>query len=247
MGRSAAVARPAPIYRNQLLGSLAPQDLALIGPKLEFKEFGLRHNIEEPNRPIRHVYFMERGFASLVANGIGANREVEVGLIGREGVTGTPLLHGSDRSPHRTYTQAAGAAYRMSAPNFIAMAAENSAFRSLMLKFAHVLMVQTAQTALANGRATLEERLARWILMAQDRINGDALSLTHEFLSIMLGVRRSGVTVALSALESRGLVTTARGTVVVADRKSLEEVAGRSYGATEAEYRRLIGATSRAG
>jgi CRP-like cAMP-binding protein len=114
--------------------------------------------------------------------------------IGREGVTGTPLLHGSDRSPHRTYTQAAGAANRMSAANFVAMAAENSAFRSMMLKFAHVLMVQTAQTALANGRATLEERLARWILMAQDRINGE-LSLTHEFLSIMLGVRRSGVTV----------------------------------------------------
>jgi CRP-like cAMP-binding protein len=234
------MAAPPTRFRNQLLLMLAPRDLALVAPKLNYRTLALRHRIEDANRPIRRVYFVESGFASTVADG-GGDSHVEVGLTGREGVTGTALLLGSDRSPHATYTQLAGAAYCMEAADFRALASENAAFSTLMLKFAHVLMVQTAQTALSNGRAKLEERLARWILMAQDRINGDAVPLTHEFLSIMLGVRRAGVTVALKALGSRGLVSSKRGHVTVVDREGLVKLAGRSYGVPEKEYRRLFG------
>lgn len=236
------MAAPPAKFRNRLLLMLAPRDLALVAPKLEYRTLALRHPIEDANRPIRRVYFIESGFASTVADGGG--RHIEVGLIGREGATGTAILLGSDRSPHATYTQLAGAAYCMDAANFHALAATNAAFTGLILKFAHVLMVQTAQTALSNGRARLEERLARWILMAQDRINGDVVPLTHEFLSIMLGVRRAGVTVALNALGSRGLVASKRGNVIVIDRGGLVKVAGGSYGVPEKEYRRLFGAPS---
>ena len=227
-------------YRNQLLALLSPQDLALLAPHLEHKEFAVRYIIEEPGRAIRHVYFVERGFASMVANGI-SGREVEVGLIGREGMTGTAVVLGSDRSPHATYIQLAGGGYRLTAAALRTTMAASNSLRGLLLNYAHILMVQTAQTALANGRAKLEERLARWILMGRDRINGDALHLTHEFLSIMLGVRRAGVTEALHILEGRGLIGADRGNVHVVDRKGLEKVAGGTYGVPEAEYRRLIG------
>jgi CRP-like cAMP-binding protein len=240
------MAAPTTNFRNQLLTSLSRRDLALVAPKLEHRTMALRHRIEEANLPIRRVYFIESGFASTVADG-GGGRDVEVGLTGREGATGTAILLGSDRSPHATYTQLAGAAYCLGATDFRALTAGNVRFRDLMLKFAHVLLVQTAQTALSNGRAKIEERLARWILMAQDRINGDGVPLTHEFLSIMLGVRRAGVTVALNALGSRGLVASRRGNVIVIDRDGLVKAAGRSYGVPEKEYRRLLGIKPPAG
>jgi len=231
---------PAPIYRNQLLSALSAGDLALLEPDLELKEFPLRQVFEEPNRPIKHAYFIERGFASVVANGKG-DRRVEVGLIGREGVSGMAVLMGNDRSPHAAYAQHAGAGHRITSSALRAGMEKSAALRGLLLNFAHVFMVQTAQTALANGRAKLEERLARWLLMGHDRINGDDLPLTHEFLAVMLGVRRAGVTIALHILEARGTIKRKRGQIHVADRARLERIAGDSYGVPEAEYRRLIG------
>lgn len=178
--------------------------------------------------------------ASVVAKGMGDQR-VEVGLIGREGISGMAVIMGGDRSPHATNVQLAGAGHRIGASALRDGMRTSATLRGLLLSFAHVFMVQTAQTALANGRATLEERLARWLLMGHDRINGDQLPLTHEFLSVMLGVRRAGVTVALHALESRGLIQTKREQILVADRAGLERIARDSYGVPEAEYRRLIG------
>ena len=102
-------------------------------------------------------------------------------------------------------------------------------------------MIQTAHTVLAQGRAKLEERLARWLLMSHDRAEGDELPLTHEFLALMLGVRRAGVTMATHLLEGRGVIRATRGQLMVVDRKGLEEIAGGTYGVPEAEYRRLIG------
>src|SRR5215207_9787454 len=102
-------------------------------------------------------------------------------------------------------------------------------------------MIQVGQTALANGCHTLEQRLARWLLMCHDRVDGDEVFTTHEFLSLMLGVRRAGVTDALKILEERGLISTKRGRVTVLDRMGLDGVAGDSYGVCEAEYARLIG------
>ena len=235
--RPLSSARP---YRNRLLSAMSADDLALLAPHLEPKEFSLRQVFEEPNRPIKHAYFIERGFASVVAVGKG-DRRVEVGLIGCEGVSGMPIVMGNDRSPHSTYAQLAGASYRIAAGMLRDLMQKSATLRGLLLKFAHVFMVQTGQTALANGRAKLEDRLARWLLMSHDRVEGDHIPLTHEFLSVMLGVRRPGVTVALNLLERRALLRTMRGQIQLMDRAGLEKIAANSYGVPEAEYRRLIG------
>jgi CRP-like cAMP-binding protein len=115
------------------------------------------------------------------------------------------------------------------------------ALKALLLRWVHVSMIQTAQSALANGRYTIQERLARWLLMCHDRMDGDDLPLTHEFLSLMLGVRRSGVTEALHVLEGVDIVKAGRGTIRVLNRERLEEIAGGCYGLPEAEYNKLIG------
>lgn len=227
-------------YLNRLLSALSPGDHALLAPDLEFREFALRQAFEVPNRPIKDIYFFEHGIASVVARGNDGN-SVEVGLIGREGVSGIAVILGGDRTPHSTYAQVKGAAYRIGAQALREKMETSASLRTLLLKFANVFMIQTAQTALANGRFKLEERLARWILMAQDRIDGDALPLTHEFLAIMLGVRRAGVTIAVNSLKKRGLIRLQRGNIAVLDRAGLERLTKGGYGAPEAEYRRLIG------
>jgi hypothetical protein len=112
--------------------------------------------------------------------------------------------------------------------------------RNVLLRYSQAFMIQTAHTALANGRAKLEERLARWLLMAHDRVNGDEVPLVHEFLALMLGVRRAGVTVALHMLEGQALIRASRGKIVVLDRQGLEEAANGLYGVPEREYERLM-------
>jgi CRP-like cAMP-binding protein len=167
--------------------------------------------------------------------------QVEAGLIGREGMSGLTIVLGDHRSPHSTYMQAAGEGQRISAVELRKAMQQSGSLHGSLLKYVQVFMTQTAHTAIANARAKLEERLARWILMADDRLDGKSLPLTHEFLSLMLGVRRAGVTEALHALEAQKLIQPARGEIVVLNRKGIERKAGASYGVPEAEYRRLIG------
>jgi hypothetical protein len=124
---------------------------------------------------------------------------------------------------------------------FSAAMRASKSLNALLLRYVQAFMVQTAHTAISNARATLDRRLARWILMGHDRVAGDSLPLTHEFLALMLGVRRAGVTETVHALASRGMIDAGRGQIVVRDRKALEKCAGKSYGVPEAEYRRLIG------
>lgn len=225
---------------NLLLAHLSPDDLVSLQPHLEPVQLPLRRQLESRNKPIQYVYFIESGFASVVANGRG-DRSVEVGLVGREGMTGIPVLMGTDRSPHDTYMQLAGSGHRMSAASLRTKLAASATLRHVLLNWAHVFMIQTGQTALANGRGKLEERLARWLLMAHDRTEGETMRLTHEFLAVMLGVRRPGVTVALSLLAAQGLVRVNRGAISIVDRAGLEELTKGGYGAPEAEFRRLFG------
>ena len=229
-----------PRSSNKLLASLADDDFDLLEPHLEFVTLGLRKNLERPNRRIDAVYFPEAGFASVVAvqsNG----KEVEVGLIGREGMTGLPIVFGNHRSPHATYIQATGTGKCMPATELRKAFQTSPSLRDSLLKFAQAFGVQTTHTAICNGQSRLDARLARWLLMAHDRIDGDTLPLTHEFLSLMLGVRRPGVTEALHALREQGLISYGRGLITVEDRKGMERRAGTAYGTPEAEYRRLIG------
>jgi CRP-like cAMP-binding protein len=196
--------------------------------------------MEQPNRRIDTVYFMDAGIASVVATQAD-ERRVEVGLIGREGMSGMAVVLGGDQSPNSTYMQVAGEGQRIPAKELRKAMAASESLRSLLLKFVQTFMVQTAQTAIANAIAHIDQRLARWILMAHDRTASDTIPLTHEFLALMLGVRRPGVTEALQNLKRRKLIDTGRNRILVRNRKGLERVARGSYGVPEKEYRRLLG------
>jgi CRP-like cAMP-binding protein len=196
--------------------------------------------MERPNRRIDAVYFMETGIASVVAVQPDETR-VEIGLIGSEGMSGSAVVLGGDQSPHSTYIQVAGEAQRIGADELRKAMQASDPLRRLLLKFVQAFMVQTAQTAIANARAHIDQRLARWILMAQDRTRDKTLPLTHEFLALMLGVRRAGVTEALQSLKRRKLIETGRNQITVLNRKGIKRTAGSSYGVPEKEYKRLIG------
>jgi CRP-like cAMP-binding protein len=223
---------------NRLLARLPPEELDVLRPHLEAVDLPVRKQLEARNKPIETIYFIEHGFASVVANGTG--RSIEVGLIGREGMTGLAVIMGSDRSPHETFMQVGGDGQGMSADMLRQVVEEYPALHRSLLRYGHAFMVQTAQTALANGRSKVEERLARWLLMASDRLDGDHVPLTHEFLSVMLGVRRPGVTLALNLLEKQGLIQAKRSTIAIVDRARLRKVSNGAYGAAEAEFNRLF-------
>jgi CRP-like cAMP-binding protein len=238
----AAISSPRkfPPPRNQLLAAMSPSDLALLQPHLRPMAMPVLTDLERPNQRIQTVYFMDAGIASVVGVQPDETR-IEVGLIGREGMTGLAVLLGGEQSPHSTYIQVAGEGQRMPAKELRKAIAASETMRSLLLKFIQVFMVQTAHTAIANARAHVDRRLARWILMAHDRTGDDTLPLTHEFLSLMLGVRRAGVTETLQSLKQLRLIDTGRSKIIVRDRKGIERLAQGCYGVPEKEYRRLIG------
>jgi CRP-like cAMP-binding protein len=175
---------------------MSVDDLALL--ESDFQTLSLERGkpLESANKKIEAAYFLEHGIASVVGGG---SREVEIGIIGCEGITGLPIIYGNHRSPHQTFIQVAGNGNRISATILRTALEKSATLRPLLLKYAQCFLIQSTQTAIANARGTIEERLARWIVMAQDRIAEKQLFLTHEFLSIMLAVRRPGVTEALQA------------------------------------------------
>jgi CRP-like cAMP-binding protein len=226
--------------RNKILAGLSAGDFALLQPDLEAVDLPVRKLLEARGRRVEQVYFFEKGLGSMVVTG-GSHHSLEVGMIGREGMTGISLLMGADRSPYEVFIQSAGHGWRISAETIGAAIEKSQTLRSQFLRHAHTVVVQMAFTALANGRYKIEERLARWLLMAHDRADGDSLTLTHEFLAVMLGVRRPGVTTTLNELAKRGMIVSHRGMVTVKDRAALEETANGGYGAPESEYERLFG------
>jgi CRP-like cAMP-binding protein len=228
------------LARNFLLSRLSPEDLDLLQPLLTTVELSFRQPLEERNRLIEHVYFPAAGIVSIVADA-GHDAQIEVGIIGYEGVSGHPVIIGDGRASNSAFAQVPGTAFRIKSADLRSAVESSASLRQLLLRFIQVFAVQAAQTALANGQSKLDERLTRWLLMAHDRLGKTELPLTHELLSIMLGVRRAGVTQALHKLEGEGLIHARRGIITILDRRGLEKIAGAIYGAPEAEYKRLIG------
>jgi CRP-like cAMP-binding protein len=213
---------------NRILSRLSRQDFALLEPHLEAVDLPVRKPLEARRKRIDQVYFIESGFASVVANGT-SKPSIEVGIIGREGMTGLAIVMGHDRAQHETYIQVAGRGLRISAAKLREADERSMTLHRAILRYAHAFLLQTTTTALANGRSKIEERAARWLLMADDRIDGDDLPLTHEFLGLMLGTHRPGVTIALQALEKAGLITTRRSHITIIDRKGLEKSSNGTY------------------
>jgi CRP-like cAMP-binding protein len=204
--------------------------------KLKFQQ-----QLERANCRIRRVYFIEAGLASVIATGAGEQRQAEICIVGREGMIGVAVVLGMERSANDTFMQVEGAGQCMSADALRLALAKSSSLAALLLRYVHASMVQMGQTALANARGKTEERLARWLLMAHDRLGTDDLHVTQEFLSIVLGVWRTGVSGAVGELEKRGLISTARRCIKICDRRGLKDAAAGLYGVPEAEFSRAFG------
>lgn len=224
--------------QNRLLNALSLDDVAQLQPHLKRMTVHLHQELFEPHKPIEQLFFPLTGFASIT--GEGAGNTVEVGMIGSEGLVGASVFLGCDQSPFNHFIQSPGEVLCIGKDELCAAADRSPAMRLLFLRFVQTLLVQTAQTAFVNASFGIEARLARWLLMCQDRIGGDSLVLTHEFLSMMLGVQRTSVTLALQTLEGNGLIRARRGRIEVRSRENLKELAHVGYGVPEAEYSRLI-------
>lgn len=186
-----------------------------------------------------YIYFPLDSMVSLVAQMAGG-AEVEVGVTGFEGVVGLPALLGVDRSPHLNMVQMPGGAVRARAAVLRDELGRGGALLQVTLRYAQSVMVMAAQTAACNALHTLAERLAKWLLMSHDRRRGDELPLTHDFLSMMLGCRRAGVTEAAVVLQAEGLIKYHRGRITVTDREGLEGFACECYPIIKAEFDRLM-------
>lgn len=213
--------------RNAILASMSQSDFRLLAPHLEPVDLPLRFPLEHRLKRIDHVYFLESGLASIVADG---DRPIEVGVIGREGMTGVSVILGKgDQVPNETFMQIGGSGHRLPVEQFSSAIAKSKTLQAVLLGYVHSFLAQATQTAMANGRGTLEQRLARWLLMINDRIDGNTVPMTHEFLGVMLGVQRTGVTVTLKELERQGAISQKRGAIEILDRDTLIEIAKPNY------------------
>jgi CRP-like cAMP-binding protein len=242
----APAAETTPTPRNRLLAALPPEALARVWPRLEPVELPLRAVLYAPEERIAHAWFPETGYVSMLAH-LEDGDAAEVGLTGREGFVGLPVLLGADRDDLEAMVQNPGTALRMDAAAFREELDRLPAFRALLLRYALVHHGQVARTAACNGRHHIDQRLARWLLMAHDRTGGDGFAMTHEFLSTMLGVRRAGVTVGLGQLQKAGHIEYGRGRMEVTDRPGLESVACECYGIARRASDALLGEASGSG
>ena len=225
--------------RNRLLRALPPEDFAALVPTLRPDTIALRRVLISANTQITTVHFVEAGIVSVTSDA--PSGRVEVGLLGYEALVGAaPVLLGDDRSPFTHFVQAAGHILTVDVSDLRAEVEQRPALRSVLHRYIQAQIIQTAQTAFANARGGTPTRLARWLLMCHDRSEGDEITVTQEFMSLMLGVERPGVTMAMKALEKDGLVAKRRGRVQIIDRERLLDLAGDGYGLAETEYARLI-------
>ena len=215
------------IGRNQLLAELPAEEIERLMPSLESVPLLTGMPIYEPNRRITHVYFPISGIVSMTSD----MREgtVEVGTVGREGMTGLPLVLRANTMPTRAFVQVPGHSYRMGDEDLFAAMSDSPRFGRLLMRYALALFDQAAQHAACNRLHALEERCARWLLMTHDRVDGDVLPLKQQFLAEMLGVHRPAVTLAAGALQKAGVIRYTRGKVTVLDRPALERASCECY------------------
>ncbi|WDR01894.1 Crp/Fnr family transcriptional regulator [Devosia algicola] len=230
-------------HHNKLLAILKPEDQAFLAEHLEPVSYVQKDEIEQPGSIIESVIFPETGLLSVVAH-LPEGRDIEVGIVGRDGMSGTGVVQFDEIAAFSTFVQIEGRGLKLDVKSLRVALAQSISLNIIFNRYARSFAIQIASTALANGRSRLEERLARWLVMVQDRIDSDKIAITHEFLSVMLGVRRSGVTDALHILEGRGLVRANRGEIVIRDREGLIVLGDGAYGMAELEYQRIMGMPS---
>jgi CRP-like cAMP-binding protein len=227
---------------NRILRSLRQADFAALEPHLMRVDLPKGTPLEVRNRRIERAYFPDGGFASVCANCSGG--PMEVAMVGREGMTGTAIIMGADRSPLDIVMQGAGTGWQIAGAKLRRLIQQSPDLHGSLLLFAHALSVQAGLTVAASGGTTLEERLAKWLLMVQDRSDGDTVAVTPQIAASALGVRRAGVSVAMKAFADAGIIKISRRAVAILNRKALLRRSKGSYGVAEAEYDRLLGPRS---
>jgi CRP-like cAMP-binding protein len=224
-----------PRPRNKILAALPDEEFARLYPKLREVSLPLGEIIYSPEQQIEHVYFINRGVISWLA-ALQDGSTVEAGLIGPEGMAGMAVVLGASSTPNQGLAQSPVEALKISSGDLLVEFRKGEKLHDLLLCFVHVMFTQVAQTAACNRLHTLDQRLARWLLMTQDRLDNGEFTLTQEFLSRMLGVRRAGVSVAANNLRQTGLIDYHRGDITIVDRHGLEREACDCYPIVKAEY-----------
>ena len=214
---------------NELLRGLPFKESETIIPLLTFLRTSIHDVLHEPAEPIKFGYFMNSGLASILSV-MEDGKSVEVGLTGKEGFVGCPLIVGLRTAPTRAVIQIEGSAFRIRAADLRQGLRRCPTLENRIQRFVQIMAMQGSQVAACNRLHEVSERLARWLLMSQDRVNSDTVSLTQEFLAHMLGTRRSSVTVAAGTLQKAGLITYTRGSVKIKNRAGLLTAACECYG-----------------
>lgn len=236
---------------NRLLANLPAKDREHFLAECETVELKFSEVLYQPGQRIEYVYFPTDSFVSLIST-VDGQSSLEVGMVGNEGMVGVPLVLEVHASPLLALVQGFGSASRMSAGRFRRQLAESAPLQQCLKRYVHVLMSQFAQTASCIRQHVLEERLARWMLMSQDRAHSNQFHLTHAFLAHMLGVRRVGVTTAAKSLQRKKLIYYRRGEITILNRRGLEAVSCACYRAEKEAYaevfsppRKVLGPTPR--
>ncbi len=222
---------------NFILRSIPQNEYSLLFPSMEFVRLKLHQVLHETGETIRSVYFLNDGLASVLTVQPDG-KSVEVGLIGKEGFVGLPIIFGFKTSGLRVVTQGDGTGYRLDVGFLLRILPQCPELQKLLQRFSLILGMQSTQLAACNRLHEVEERLARWLLMSQDRIGGRHLPLTQEFLGQMLGTRRASVSEAASSLQKAGMISYTRGNVTVLSRNKLEKTACDCYEIIQEQKRR---------
>lgn len=221
-------AAPKKVLSNKILAALSDKESKQIKSKLERFDLKFGEHIYEPGNVIDDVYFPESGMVSILAS-LGGESVLEVGIVGFEGMVGLSSFLGTSKSRNQAVVQGQGVAQKIKTSDFLAVCGKSPALTQLLQRYAHSLMTQISQSAVCYRFHKIEARLARWLLMSSDCMRSDEFSLTQDFLSHMLGVRREGVTKAASNLQKQAIISYTRGKINILDRKALEKTSCPCY------------------
>jgi CRP-like cAMP-binding protein len=228
-----------PTFKNRLLALLPDPEKTLLLPHLEHVDLPLGFVLAHPQEKIRHVYFLEEGLGSIVAvSPLG--HKAEAAMFGYEGFAPTSPAVRSDVSFHEVVIQSPGRGHRVEVGALWELLETCTTLATLLSRAAHNLATQASYTALSNGTHDVNQRLVRWLLMCQDRLGGDDITITHGFVSIMLAIRRPSVTTALHILEGHRFIRSTRGLITILNRPAMLEFARDAYGKPEEEYRLIL-------
>ncbi|MEA2176003.1 MAG: hypothetical protein QOD00_3595 [Blastocatellia bacterium] len=229
---------PEPLSENRLLAALSVEEYELLAPHLEPVTLDLSEILFRPDEPLQHVYFPLNSIVSLLTE-LSDGNGLEVGLVGREGFVGISAILGGNETKVAT-VQAQGRALKMRAAKLLEEFRRGGTLQNVLLRYTHALMTQISQSVVCNSRHPVEGRLARWLLMYQDRLERDEFELTHEFMAHMLGVRRASVSEIASKLQSLGFIQYQRRRIKIIDREGLEEFTCECYPVVKEKFKDFL-------